>query len=61
MRRHRVTTQEQDEREMVRFCRHCEEPCTPDLIDWDQYDYYSDLGEIVVCRACSDERREAQQ
>lgn len=55
----RVTTLEQDIANQERPCRACGEPKRWDDIDQDQYDYSTDLGEIVICRECSDEDRRA--
>ena len=52
----RVTTHDEDLAREVRFCRTCHELVTPDRVDWDRYDFYSDLGEIVYCRECGEER-----
>jgi hypothetical protein len=53
----KVTTLEQDIEAQERPCRECGEPTRWANIDHDQYDYYSDLGEIVICRECSEEDR----
>ena len=52
-----MTTLEQDIANQERPCRVCGEPKRWECIDQDRYDVYSDLGEIVVCRECSEEDR----
>ena len=52
-----MTTLEQDIANQERPCRVCGEPKRWAEIDHDQYDYSTDLGEIVVCRECSEEDR----
>ena len=52
-----MTTLEQDIANQERPCRVCGEPKRWECIDQDRYDVYSDLGEIVICRECSEEDR----
>ena len=52
-----MTTLEQDIANQERPCRVCGEPKRWEDIDLERYDFYSDLGEIVVCRECSEEDR----
>ena len=53
----KVTTLDQDIASQLRPCRECGEDVTWGEIDHDQYDVSTDLGEIVICRACSEEER----
>ena len=55
----RVTTLDQDIANQLRPCRECGEGTRWEDIDHDQYDVSTDLGEIVICRACADEDRRA--
>ena len=53
----RRTTHDEDLANEVRFCRICEAAVTESQIDWDYYDYCSDLGETVICLKCGGKER----
>ena len=57
----RVTTLDQDIAAHTRECRECGESKRWEDIDLERYDFYSDLGEIVICRECSDEEEHRAQ